>query len=144
MERSPLVVVVAALVLAVALSPDAWANCNAIPDAESAMITGYQESAEDDPMMAPPAPGTGPIGFKGALGRMDRIALIPGQTTGFRIQPDGQCVDGGDGRFTVRNFPGGPGDLLDPVWNPFTDTCGDIRKSPEAVSSRLAPPSPGP
>ena len=73
MERSPLVVVAAALVLAMALSPDAWANCNAIPDAESAMIGGYRESAEYDPMMAPPAPGTGPIGFKGALGRMDRI-----------------------------------------------------------------------
>ena len=124
MARSPLVLVLA-LVLSVALSADAWANCNAIPDAESAMVSGHRETAGYHPMMAPPAPGTGPIGFKGALGRMDRFALLPGQPAVFRIQPDGQCVQASEGRLTVRNVPGGPGVLSDPVVSLFTRPADD-------------------
>ena len=40
MERSSLVAVVAALVLSMALGPDARASCNSIPDAESAVASG--------------------------------------------------------------------------------------------------------
>jgi hypothetical protein len=106
MERSSLVAVVAALVLSMALSPDAWASCNSIPDAESAVAsaaTGFVKHG----LVTKIAPSRGGvIGFKGALGRIDRIHLIPGQTMGFRIQPDGQCVNASNGKLTLREVPG--------------------------------------
>jgi hypothetical protein len=103
-ERSPLVIVVA-LVLVAALSPDAGASCNAIPDAESAGIGGFAVLVEQDAATLVPKSEPGVIGFKGALGRVDRIHLLPGYTTGFRIQPDGRCIQSVKDRLIVRDVP---------------------------------------
>ena len=106
MKRSPFVVV-AGLVLSMALSPDARAGCNTIPDAESAVTSGFAVLAEQDPAAEIPTLERNLIGFKGALGRMDRFALIPGQTTGFRLEPDGQCVHATERGLTVQKVPVG-------------------------------------
>lgn len=71
----------ASLVLAVGVgvTRDAHAGCNAIPDAES--ITGANRGV----------PGL--IGFKGALGRIDRLYFVPDGSASFRVQADGICVN---------------------------------------------------
>jgi hypothetical protein len=122
MERSSLIGVAAALALSMALSPDARASCNSIPDAESAvagsvvpftneaLVTQVEPLSGDAEIPGGPVTGMprsrgGVIGFRGALGRIDRIHLIPGQTEGFRIQPGRQCVDASNGKLTLRKAP---------------------------------------
>ena len=68
-----------ALILTIGLTSYASAGCNSIPDAES--------------VLGIPPGRAGLIGFKGALGRVDRIHLLPSTNASFRIQPDGICVN---------------------------------------------------
>jgi hypothetical protein len=102
-RKGSLPVVIAILVLASALCEDAQASCNVIPDAESAEIGATAVLATQDPTTPSPPTERGLIGFKGALGRMDRIQLLPGQTESFRIQPDGQCIQVSKERLVVRD-----------------------------------------
>jgi hypothetical protein len=107
-NRSPFIA--AAFFLVAALTPEARATCNAIPDAESVGIGVAALLVAQDPTLSVPVPDPGRIGFKGALGRMDRTQLLPGITTSFRIQPDGRCVHAVDKKLIVEDAPGG---LLD-------------------------------
>jgi hypothetical protein len=82
-DRFASLIVTGFLGLTIGIASEAGAGCNAIPDADS--ITGLQ----------PAVPGL--IGFKSALGRIDRLHLLPTKNPSFRIQPDGICVRSADG-----------------------------------------------
>jgi hypothetical protein len=72
------------------LAASAGASCNAIPSAEMLSL--------GDPPRTPPGsggmdPGLEHFGFKGALGRIDRVHLLPGATKSIVLVPDDLCVD---------------------------------------------------
>jgi len=96
--------------LVAALAHEASAACNAIPDTDSLRTGTKAVLAEQGSTTPAPGPGPDTIGFKAGLGRMDRFHLLPGITAGFRLQPDGLCVQRkADGTLAVRDLHGGAG-----------------------------------
>jgi hypothetical protein len=72
------------------------AACNAIPDAESSNVGVAMVLAAQNPSLPAPILQPGLVGFKGALGRIDRIHLVPSDKpsadASFHVEPDGICV----------------------------------------------------
>jgi hypothetical protein len=98
MKYSRAVLVVLAAVSALFTHPQlARASCNIIPDG------GHYQ----------PDPGGPFTPYKGALGRIDHVYLIPGYTKEFTVVPDRTCV-GTDGKATALpgTFPKELGDVI--------------------------------
>src|SRR5262245_32555606 len=91
MDRIPAPLLTASIWCA-AMAGQIEAACNVIPD--SKMLT------VDTPAAA--IPGTADrkrpeFGFKGALGRIDQIYVVPDRTSSLTVVPDGICVAPGSG-----------------------------------------------
>ena len=98
----------AMLLLGFAVTSSARAACNAIPDAASNSVGATRVIAIQEGKAAQsPAVVPGVIGFKAGLGRIDRMHILPGATSGFRVQADGLCIQQGEGgKLSVRDLPG--------------------------------------
>jgi hypothetical protein len=116
-----------ALVGSVGITSPARASCNAIPDVEM-LSTG--------PPKANPA--LADFGFKGALGRIDRVYLIPGAMRTMTVVPDGVCVDPSSPRARGAVPPLGPiDDLVAVMYFRLTDAQRSVARvyaSPQVCS----------